>query len=55
MSRLNAARNKQELKEAAAKAWNSISNEERNSLVKSMGCRLDAVIGYVTKCEMLFT
>ena len=35
---------KQELKEAVVKAWNSITNEECNSLVMSMGRRLQAVI-----------
>lgn len=52
MSRLNTVRNKQELKEIAVKDWNSISNEERNSLMKLVGCRFDAVIaskGYATK------
>lgn len=33
--------NKQELKEAAAKAWKCISNEESNSLLMSIHCRLD--------------
>ena len=45
-------RNKQELKEAAVKAWSSITNEECNSLVMLMGRRLEAVIaskGYATK------
>ena len=37
-------RNKQELKEAVMKAWSSITNEEENSLVMSMGHRLRAVI-----------
>ena len=40
------------LKEAAVKAWKSITKEECNSLVMSMGRRLDAVIaskGYATK------
>jgi len=45
-------RNKQELKEAALKAWNSITNEECYSLVMLMGRRLEAAIaskGYTTK------
>ncbi|MBN3276356.1 ZBED5 protein, partial [Polyodon spathula] len=44
--------NRQELKMAAAEAWQSISNDYTNSLVSSMGHRLHAVIasmGYATK------
>ncbi len=40
------------LKEAAVKAWKSITKEECKSLVMSMGHRLDAVIerkGFATK------
>ncbi len=36
--------NPQKLKEAAVKAWKSITKEECKSLVMSMGHRLDAVI-----------
>ena len=51
-------RNKQQWKEAAVKAWKCITKEERNSLVMSMGCRLDAVIaskGYATRNVLLIT
>ena len=44
--------NKQQLKEAAVKAWKSITKEECKSLVMSVGHRLDAVIaskGFATK------
>ena len=44
--------NKQQLKEAAVKAWESIKKEECKSLVTSMGHRLAAVIeskGFATK------
>ena len=45
-------RNKQQLKEAAVKAWKNITKEECKSLVMSMGCRLDAVFaskGFASK------
>ena len=45
-------RNKQQMKEAAVKAWKSITREESSSLVMSIILRLDAVIasgGYATK------
>lgn len=51
-------RNKQQLKVTLVKAWNSISNEEHNSLVKSVGRRLGVVIaskGYSIKYNILFT
>ncbi len=44
--------NPPKLKEAAVKAWKSITKEECESLVMSMGHRLDAVIeskGFATK------
>ncbi len=44
--------NPPKLKEAAVKAWKSITKEECKSLVMSMGHRLDAVIeskGFATK------
>ncbi len=44
--------NPPKLKEAAVKAWKSITEEECKSLVMSMGHRLDAVIaskGFATK------
>lgn len=47
-----APQNKQQLKEAAVKAWKSITKEECKSLVMSVGQRLDAVIaskGFATK------
>lgn len=47
-----APQNKQQLKEAAVKAWKSITKEEFKSLVMSVGHRLDAVIaskGFATK------
>ncbi len=44
--------NPPKLKEAAVKAWKSITKEDSKSLVMSMGHRLDAVIeskGFATK------
>ncbi len=44
--------NPPKLKEAAVKAWKSITKEECKSLVMSLGHRLDAVIeskGFATK------
>ncbi len=44
--------NPPKLKEAAVKAWKSITKEEYKSLVMSMGHRLDAVVeskGFATK------
>ena len=53
-TRLKAERptNKQELKTAAVKAWQSIKKEETQRLVMSMGSKLQAVIaskGFATK------
>lgn len=53
-TRLKAERpeNKQELKAAAVKAWQSIKKEETQRLVMSMGSRLQAVIaskGFATR------
>ncbi len=50
--------NPPKLKEAAVKAWKSITKEECKSLVMSMGHRLDAVIeskGFATKYQVFFT
>ena len=44
--------NNHQLKEAAVKAWNSVTRKEYKCLVMSVGCRLDAVIarkGFATK------
>ena len=45
-------KNKQELKTAAAEAWQSITRDQTQRLVMSMGSRLQAVIdckGFTTK------
>ncbi len=50
--------NPPKLKEAAVKAWKSITKEECKSLVMSRGHRLDAVIeskGFATKYQVFFT
>ena len=41
-------RNKQQLKEAAVKAWRNITKEECNRMVMPLGHRLDAVIANKT-------
>ncbi len=50
--------NPPQLKEAAVKAWKSITKEECKSLVMSMGHRIDAVVeskGFATKYKVIFT